>query len=91
MGFVDRFRKKNTKLAAGSVRTYLSTIKRLGRLAKTKADYPETGQWLSQKGLLAKVKALPLNARKILGEGSGYLRNQSARVGAAYEREYDRI
>ena len=66
MGFVDRVRKKNTKLAAGSVRTYLSTIKRLGRMAKTKTDYPETGQWLSQKGLLAKVKALPQNARKIL-------------------------
>ena len=66
MGFVERFRKKNTKLAAASVRTYLSTIKRLGKLAKTKTDYPDSGQWLSQKGLLSKVKALPLSARKIL-------------------------
>ena len=66
MGFVERFKKKNKKLAPASVRTYLSTIKRLGKMAKTKTEWPENGQWLSQKGLLGKVKALPLNARKIL-------------------------
>ena len=67
MTFVERFKKKNNKLAAGSVRTYLANIKRLSRLAKNKVDYPEKGAWLSQRGLLGKVRALPLNARKILG------------------------
>lgn len=66
MTFVERFKKKNNKLAAGSVRTYLANIKRLSKMAKNKTDYPEKGSWLSKKGLVSAVRNLPLNARKIL-------------------------
>ena len=66
MTFVERFKKKNSKLAAGSVRTYLANIKRLAKMAGTKTAFPETGTWLSKKGLLAAVRKLPLNARKII-------------------------
>ena len=64
--FVQRFRKKNSKLADSSVRTYLANIKRLAKMAGTKTTFPETGSWLSKKGLQTKLRALPLNARKIL-------------------------
>ena len=66
MTFVSKFRKANSKIAASSVQTYLNNIKRLSRLAKTKTEYPETGAWLSKKGLAAAVRKLSLNAQKIL-------------------------
>ena len=66
MTFVPKFKKANSKLASGSVHTYLANIKRLSKMARNKTDYPEGGSWLSKKGLLAAVNKLPLNARKIL-------------------------
>ena len=66
MTFVPKFKKANSKLAKGSVRTYLANIKRLSKLAGNKSDYPETGSWLSKKGLLTAVNKQPLNARKLL-------------------------
>ena len=65
MTFAAKFKKANTKIAASSVRTYLANIKRLAKMSGA-SDIPENGKWLSKKGLLASVKKLPLNARKIL-------------------------
>jgi len=66
MSFVSKFRKANSKLASGSVTAYLSTIKRLSKLAKNSTDYPENGKWLSKKGLYKAVLQLPLTTRKTL-------------------------
>ena len=65
MTFTERFKKKNSKLAAGSVKTYLSTIRRLAKMAG-KDNIPDTGSWLTTKGLLGKVQKLSINARKTL-------------------------
>ena len=66
MSFTEKFKKANTKIAKSSVAVYLRNIKRLSKLAKNKTDFPETGKWLSKKGLFAAVHKLPLTAKKAL-------------------------
>lgn len=65
MGFDQKFRAKNKKLAAGTVKTYLSQIKRLARFAGYDS-IPATGKWLTKKNVFSEVKRLPVSTRKNL-------------------------
>jgi hypothetical protein len=64
MTFAARFKKANQKLAAGSVKTYISTIRRLAKMAGLD-ETPSDSKWLF-KGVLSKVRSLPLGRRKLL-------------------------
>ena len=65
MGFEQRFRKKNAKLATSSVRTYLANIRRLAR-ALGHDSIPEKGKWLKDKKVIAWLKKQTLNTKKLL-------------------------
>jgi len=85
MTFTEKFKTANSKLAAGSVKTYLSTIRRLANMAG-KDSIPETGSWLVAKGLLGKVTKLPINARKSLATSAVKASKIYGKVVPAWEK-----
>ena len=63
MTFESKFRKKNKKIAASSVKTYLANIRRLAR-ALNHESIPDGSAWLSK--VPAWLRKQKLNTRKIL-------------------------
>ena len=58
-------RAKCKNCSEGSIKVYLTAIKRLHKLVND-GDLPKTGSWLNKKELMTKYDALPLSKRRQL-------------------------
>ena len=69
MGFEELLKKQCKKCTTGTLKTYLTSIRRLYHL-EFEGEVPTDGKWLNSSKLFAKYKKIPVNIRRHLSTGS---------------------
>ena len=62
--FKDRLKSSCKSCTDGTIKAYLSNIRRAKRLYDGDPELPSTGTWLNSDKLKHKIRGLPLNVRR---------------------------